>query len=295
MDINKKEYFLKKVDEYITSINTSDKETLNKIKKELIEIILSNNKISEIFNSWWNGKNNSQIDPYNIKKTIIDNLPIFIDIITADENAEYLTSFKISDSGNIQKVFIPSPSVMSTTYTKNFWLTEISDINITEEKDLLPYVYNAFVGIQKTIKEKKQNNFFVVDTVKKGKKNLFDFLANYFARNNLTVASLGIPTLQNYLFSYLKELKLTTKYMVEVDVLFLDNLGSERTNNWFLESVIFEVINQRIKNNKITFISSNYSFADLLKIYNNNKSTTENIKIKTNLDKIKFNFFSFMI
>ena len=64
----------------------------------------------------------------------------------------------------------------------------------------------------------------------------------------------------------------SSRYIYECDLLIIDDLGTELTNN-FVSSALFDIINQRKLKNKSTVISTNLSWQDLQDTYSERVSS----------------------
>ena len=99
------------------------------------------------------------------------------------------------------------------------------------------------------------------------------------------------------LISFVKEKvinnKLTTlkslNFFMNVDVLFLDDIGGEKVTQWSRDEVLFPFLNFRMNKNKATFFTSNFSIKQLVYIYQNvkiNYSYSQNNELKK-IEKMK--------
>ena len=75
----------------------------------------------------------------------------------------------------------------------------------------------------------------------------------------------------------------------EVDVLVLDNLGDEKISEWTRDDIISGILDYRIKNDLLTYITSSYTLDELAKLYDVSKTNSDVGKIKAGkfIEKIK--------
>ena len=75
----------------------------------------------------------------------------------------------------------------------------------------------------------------------------------------------------------------------EVDVLVLDNLGDEKISEWTRDDIISGILDYRIKNDLLTYITSSYTLEELSSLYEVSKTNSDVGKIKANkfIEKIK--------
>lgn len=117
-------------------------------------------------------------------------------------------------------------------------------------------------------------------------------LCNEFVRDNKTcsfVETRGfLESLKNVLTNKDEYYSLMSK-VKEVDVLVLDNLGDEKISEWTRDDIISGILDYRIKNELLTYITSSYSLEELASLYDVSKTNGEVGKIKANkfIERIK--------
>ncbi|UWD34833.1 ATP-binding protein [Mycoplasma cottewii] len=117
-----------------------------------------------------------------------------------------------------------------------------------------------------------------------GKTYIFKILANTFASKDYKVV---FCTLRSVIDKVRRSFNATSKKGIEivenlknVDVLFLDDIGGENLSSWSRDDFLFEVLNYRMENKKMTFFTSNFSIKQLkenLRIKTTNKKYADNI------------------
>lgn len=78
------------------------------------------------------------------------------------------------------------------------------------------------------------------------------------------------------------------KELETVNLLVIDDLGSEKITEWSKEEVIFPLIELRLRNNQPVIINSDYSFNELKSLY-----TKDSIKSKKMIERFENTFKSF--
>lgn len=117
-------------------------------------------------------------------------------------------------------------------------------------------------------------------------------LCNEFVRDNKTCSFVEtrsfLESLKNVLTNKDEYYALMAK-VKEVDVLVLDNLGDEKISEWTRDDIISGILDYRIKNELLTYITSSYTLDELTSLYDVSKTNNEVGKIKANkfIERIK--------
>lgn len=117
-------------------------------------------------------------------------------------------------------------------------------------------------------------------------------LCNEFVRDNKKCSYVEtrnfLEALKNNLNNKEEYFSLMAK-VKEVDVLVLDNLGDEKISEWTRDDIISGILDYRIKNDLLTYITSSYTLEELVSLYEVSKTNSEVGKIKANkfIEKIK--------
>ncbi|MGZ9413133.1 DnaA ATPase domain-containing protein [Mycoplasma sp. 480] len=267
-----------------------EKEIIDKKKQLIIQEIKRNSKTSEI------------IEQYSILDQEIEkNLDLFIQVLEKNENFE--VSIVRTETGTLKKVFILSEKRKKEKYKQNFWLTEIFSFDVDLDlKTLLKQNQQKDTKINsrflKVIEKYKnlEHGFYFYGDMGVGKTKFLQATSVHFAKKNNSIIFLNIPIFQTYLNNKITSKTLNLNEILEklkkVDKLFLDDFGLEKKSMWFRDSVLYEILNYRLENSKITFFSSNYSLLELKKIYldsfvDNNKKEDEEFKVTRFIERIK--------
>ncbi|RIV16964.1 hypothetical protein [Mycoplasmopsis gallopavonis] len=171
----------------------------------------------------------------------------------------------------------------------NFELASISrpsekeafeDIKIEEAKhfELFEYreTWKKATNTRKKVKLDFNLGLIVEGELNSLRNKVLSSIAISFALKKYKVAYIDV----NYLEDSLKatfnntdnEMSQIIKRMSDVDVLLLTEIGFRTYNSWFIESVLIKVLENRLKNKKLTYIGSYYSLKDLDSIANTKDS-----------------------
>lgn len=94
-----------------------------------------------------------------------------------------------------------------------------------------------------------------------GKSHLLGAIANELKNKNAEVVFISASTLineiQNVVRSDSNKFKKRMDYYKNVEILILDDMGTEYLTNWTVQSVLYEILNTRMNNKAKTWFSSN--------------------------------------
>ena len=124
-----------------------------------------------------------------------------------------------------------------------------------------------------------------------GKTYLAACISNGFARNGKKVAFINSSEFCNEMrmnwnqSDYLADVIRTLKY---VDLLVVDDVGSEIVTNWVRDELLFPIFDDRMGNRKLTIFTSNYNYDELLNHFMyNNKGEKDEINALRLMERIK--------
>ena len=256
------------------------------------------------------------------KNQIESGYDIFLRIIEENENIndlEYITEVEIYDENRIVGISVPNKNsklAQVLKRKKNYWLSGISNVNpdirfsnpklnlknndsnlffwtypklkIENDRSSLALWFKDFYT--NWGKNKKIKGIYISGMFGLGKTYFLMAFTNYLIDKNITVSFLNINELYDYMTRNLnKNNELNYEAidkMKNVEVLIIDDIGSEKANDWFLFSVLYPVFEYRIKEDKITCFSSIFSISNLKKNWLKSKEL-DSIKIERLIDKIK--------
>ncbi len=207
------------------------------------------------------------------KKQLEDSLIILLEIISESEldpQPKYITSFNVEYDGSLSMTKILSEAGKEKTFANRLITQDISPINtILRLQDIDRTAERAELG--KFITEYKQEDnpkgFYLYGSMGIGKSFIAQAMANTLAAKGDTVAFVNVGELVSTIKSkfssgydvFLNDLK-------QVDHLFIDDLGAEPISGWFRDEVLLGILSSRMNNNNSTFITSNFSYEELLRV-----------------------------
>jgi DNA replication protein DnaC len=165
--------------------------------------------------------------------------------------------------------------------TRNIYTINKDDFSKVDYKDL-----------NETFKRKSSLNASVLDdscyfygNFGRGKTLLLHkILVKEAVKNNKQVAFMNIVSWMNKLPSTWKqEGKKNVDYEINerlknVDILFLDDIGTEKFKEWFHIKKLFDVLSFRMDNKLRTYYSSNYNFKQLMEKYTKDYGNLMDVK-----------------
>lgn len=170
-------------------------------------------------------------------------------------DSENFSTFSLeyySDEINAEKYGLPISPRENVKRIKELSINFINNFDDPKQKNLL---FTGDTGLGKTF----LCNCIAYELLQKGKTVLYQ------------TAPVMIDSIINYRFSKLPSNNNIIEHILNVDLLIIDDLGTETLNTMKLTE-LFTIINSRIlnQNNKITktIISTNLSLRDLFSIYN---------------------------
>ena len=124
-----------------------------------------------------------------------------------------------------------------------------------------------------------------------GKTYLAACISNAFARNGNKVAFINSSEFCNDMRlnwnqnDYLSE---KIRVLKNVDLLVVDDVGSEIVTNWVRDELLFPLFDDRMGNRKLTIFTSNYTYDDLLNHFMyNNKGEKDEINALRLMERIR--------
>ena len=175
---------------------------------------------------------------------------------------------KINYNGNIYTEYVPCPYFQKEmdsnekvanllTLGYNFALEDpILYTDKPARNQILSKVKNIYT---KAMNGEKVKGIYLHGPYGCGKSYIMGWLANRFAENGKKVVFAYYPDLVRYAKSLitLGGLEDTVGTLKEADVLFLDDFGGETTTAFIRDEVLGAVLQDRMENKKLTFMTSN--------------------------------------
>ncbi|MDD6468104.1 MAG: ATP-binding protein [Erysipelotrichaceae bacterium] len=124
-----------------------------------------------------------------------------------------------------------------------------------------------------------------------GKTYLASCLCNDFAREGKEVAFINSSEFCNEMrmnWNQSERLFTIIQQMKQVDVLVVDDVGSEIVTNWVRDELLFPILDDRMGNKKLTLFTSNYNYDELLQHFMyNNKGEKDQINAMRLMERIR--------
>ena len=162
------------------------------------------------------------------------------------------------------------------------------DVNTPNRKKIYEYIVKFITNLKEHTFSK---GLYIYGGFSTGKTYILGCLANELARNNIESLVIYFPDLVVELKNALgtPRFEELLNYLKSVDVLLLDDLGSENMTNWLRDDVLGPVLNYRLMEEKPVFISSNIdpTQGDLLAHLSITKAKSDELKgmrIKSRLE-----------
>lgn len=140
------------------------------------------------------------------------------------------------------------------------------NVPVPSEKTYKEYMQSNIQKIQKCIENIRENpiNILLMGPVGTGKTFLANCIANKALDQNLSIVNISSIDLTNSFFD--KDRDETLQILYKVDLLIIDDLGSEYSSDYSNPN-LFSIMDKRIIYNKPTIISTNLSYDEIKDYY----------------------------
>ncbi|AHB36698.1 DnaA ATPase domain-containing protein [Spiroplasma apis] len=255
------------------------------------------------------------VDKYNISDKVLSENMIVLsrfkrDFVLCEPN-QPLSMCKQSIPGVQQKLSFLNNTFYVTSKNCQHWVFENKDyklqknilyadydfkevpetieefLNSDKAKNLDGNLEKLLIGLNKT---KTEKGFYVYGEPGIGKTYIMKLLANTYAKLDKKVILVTVNKLIKKVKETFKSLESNdyNKFFdqcCDVDVLILDDIGSEIVSDWSRDELLFGLLNTRMENKKLTFFTSNFSIPELETHYLNKKIRDQSLmkfeKMKT--------------
>lgn len=133
--------------------------------------------------------------------------------------------------------------------------------------------------------------YYLYGDVGVGKTYLLSAITNEIVKQGKKVAFVHTPTLSNNLknmISRRESLDGLLSRLKHVDVLVLDDIGTEGVSDWLRDDILLSILNYRMDTNKTCFFTSNLSMAQLEEYYSvNNRNEVNDLAAKRLMERIR--------
>lgn len=243
---------------------------------------------------------------------LVDNVQMFTDWLKqldlkdlcVDSDVCYVNDgyyLDISYNGIINKTWVPcfheqkrlSKSVYLDKYLiKDFpdSLVDISIASILSKPESLDYT-NLVIEVASFLDNPKGRGFYLAGDVGVGKTYLLSAITNELAKMNKSIAFVHTPTLANNLKAMISvrgEIERTLNVLKRVDILVLDDIGSEGVSDWIRDDVLLSILDYRMHADKTCFFTSNLTMEQLEAYYAvNNRREVNTLASKRLMERIR--------
>lgn len=138
--------------------------------------------------------------------------------------------------------------------------------------------------------------FYIQGNIGTGKSYLVLAFANEMALQNKKIGYILMNNFSLFVMQNVKQQKDFSELIENfktVDILIIDELGSEKYNSYIHNQLLYSILNHRLHTNKITIFCSKYTLNELKKVY---KNTSNDGNIENYIERInnlcKQNIFS---
>lgn len=139
--------------------------------------------------------------------------------------------------------------------------------------------------------EHPNRGFFFHGPLGSGKSHLAMAILNHFAKQQKRVAFVSVPELARIHFSSYQSdesAEARLNQLARCELLVLDDVGAETYSAYFRDDVLFNLLNQRMNEHRLTLFTSNHTFESLLNHYRHSpKGDDEPIKAARVLERIQ--------
>ncbi len=166
---------------------------------------------------------------------------------------------------NIDKLIGHKKYFLYCDLPDSWLLNEFSTLNISTPKFAV-----ALREIDDNLINNKGKGLFLYGNVGVGKTHLLSCIANYYAKRKYKVCFFNMNMLSNRAKSYIQTPNLIADLlndMQKCDILIIDDIGASKVSEWIRDDWLTAVLNSRLENKKLTYISSNLDYGGLRKYF----------------------------
>lgn len=143
--------------------------------------------------------------------------------------------------------------------------------------------------IQAFQQEQFKKGLYLFGNFSTGKTFILGCIANELARHKIESLIIYFPDLVVELKNAIgtPRFEELIRYLKDVPVLFLDDLGSENMTPWLRDEILGPILNYRLMEEKPLFISSNFDISELEEYFTTTKSRSEQLKAQRVVSRLK--------
>lgn len=138
------------------------------------------------------------------------------------------------------------------------------------------------------LNDKNQKGLYLHGSFGSGKTYLILAVLNELALRKVSIAAVYYPfLLRNLKESFSDDFKERIDYLLNVDILLLDDVGAENNTSWSRDEILGTILQHRMDNSLTTFLTSNLTITELEEHLCNNKGDLEKVKARRIIERIK--------
>lgn len=174
------------------------------------------------------------------------------------------------------------------TASKELESASFKELDVTDKKrkEVLTWIKKFYDDFDIT---KVQKGLYLHGPFGCGKTYIIAALFNELKKKGARCKIVYLPSLLRNLKSDFDSFGDEIAYLLDVDLLLIDDIGAEKVTEWSRDEVLASILQERMENYKPTFFTSNLTLEELERHFKtNNNFSDEEIKIKRILERIKY-------
>ena len=174
------------------------------------------------------------------------------------------------------------------TASKELESASFKELDVTDKKrkEVLTWIKKFYDEFDIT---KTQKGLYLHGPFGCGKTYIIAALFNELKKKGVRCKIVYLPSLLRNLKSDFDSFGDEISYLLDVDLLLIDDIGAEKVTEWSRDEVLASILQERMENYKPTFFTSNLNLEELERHFKtSNNYSDEEIKIKRILERIKY-------
>lgn len=210
-----------------------------------------------------------------------NHIPGYVYFPTKDESKVTFNYIKCKKLKNQEKNILDKDSYNALLSAR------MKDIDTTDKNrlDLIKWLTSFY---KKFDISKENKGLYLHGSFGSGKTFLIAALLNELKENyNIKYEIVYYPELLRTLKDDFNLLDSKVRYLSNVDILFIDDIGAEKVSDWSRDEILGTILQSRMNNHMTTFFSSNLSIDELEKHLSVSKDSVDIVKAKRIIERIK--------
>ncbi len=175
-------------------------------------------------------------------------------------------------------IFYELPSELQNASIKNIDMTDKARAKVIK---WLKEFYDNY------LKDKNQKGLYLHGSFGSGKTYLILAILNELAKKKVSVAAVYYPSLlRNLKESFSDDFKERIDYLLNVDILLLDDMGAENVTPWSRDEILGSILQHRMDNNLTTFFTSNLTVSELEEHLRSSKAEVDKVKARRIIERV---------